>query len=127
MTWHDQYNPMRGVRTKRYKYIRNFGRRPLVYMPADIYVGPAGEEMKADFYDAVRPAEELYDLRHDPMEQRNVFDEPEYQSVAWELRSRVYNWMVETNDPLLYGDYAPTKAQRERLEERPMDNDRPHV
>lgn len=127
MTWHDQYNPMRGVRTNRYKYIRNFGRRPLVYMPADIYVGPAGEEMKTDFYDAVRPEEELYDLLLDPLEQRNVFDEPQYQSVAWELRSRVYNWMVETNDPLLYGDYAPTKAQRERNENTPMDNDRPHV
>lgn len=127
MTWHDQYNPMRGVRTNRYKYIRNFGRRPLVYMPADIYVAPAGEEMKAEFYGAVRPAEELYDLLHDPLEQHNVFDDPEYESIAWELRTRVYNWMVETNDPLLYGDYPPTREQRERLEQRPMDNDRPHV
>ena len=127
MTWHDQYNPMRAVRTNRYKYIRNFGRRPLVYMPADIYVGPAGEEMIDDFYNEVRPEEELYDLLADPLEQHNIFDEPEYQSVAWELRARVYTWMVETNDPLLYGDYPPTKAQRERNEERPMDNDRPHV
>ncbi len=127
MTWHDQYNPMRAIRTNHHKYIRNFGRRPLVYMPADIYVAPAGEEMKADFYDSVRPAEELYDLQRDPLEQHNVIDDPDHEDIAWQLRARVYDWMVETNDPLLYGDYPPTKAQRERNEERPMDNDRPHL
>jgi N-sulfoglucosamine sulfohydrolase len=67
MNWHDQYNPMRAVRTTRYKYVRNFGRRPLVYMPADIYVAPAGEAMKEDFYNEVRPREELYDLDRDPL------------------------------------------------------------
>ncbi len=127
MTWHDQYNPMRAIRTNRYKYIRNFGWRPLVYMPADIYVAPAGEEMKEDFYNEVRPAEELYDLRADPLEQNNIIDDPAYEDVAWQLRTRVYNWMDETNDPLLYGDYPPTKEQRERIEERPMDNGVPHV
>ncbi|MGD9497039.1 MAG: sulfatase [Armatimonadota bacterium] len=127
MTWHDQYNPMRGIRTPRYKYIRNFGRRPLVYMPADIYVAPAGEEMKEDFYNQVRPEEELYDLQSDHLELHNLIDDPAYQDVAWQLRTRVYNWMVETNDPLLYGDYPPTKAQRERNEGRPMDNGVPHV
>lgn len=127
MTWHDQYNPMRAVRTNRYKYVRNFGRGPLVYMPADIYVAPAGEAMKEDFYSSVRPREELYDLQRDPLEQQNVIDEPQYDDVAWTLRTRVQNWMVESNDPLLYGDYAPAKEQRERNSERKMDNGVPHV
>ncbi|MGC9319630.1 MAG: sulfatase family protein [Armatimonadota bacterium] len=127
MTWHDQYNPMRAVRTPRYKYIRNFGRRPLVYMPADVYRGPAGEEMIDDFYNEVRPTEELYDLARDPLEQENVIDDPAYDDIAWTLRTRVHTWMVETNDPLLYGDYPPTRLQRERAEERPMDNGVPHV
>ncbi len=127
MTWHDQYNPMRGVRTNRYKYIRNFGRRPLVYMPADIYRGPGGQEMIEDFYNEVRPEEELYDLEADPLEQNNVIDDPDHQDAAWRLRTRVYDWMVETNDPLLYGDYAPTKLQRERAENEPLDNAEPHV
>ncbi len=127
MTWHDQYNPMRAIRTNRYKYVRNFGRRPLVYMPADIYVAPAGEDMKADFYNEVRPTEELYDLERDPLEQESVIDDPDYDDIAWTLRTRVQNWMVDTNDPLLYGDYAPTTKQRERAEERPMDNGVPHV
>ena len=127
MSWHDQYNPMRAVRTNRYKYVRNFGRRPLVYMPADIYVAPAGEAMKEDFYNEVRPREELYDLDRDPLEMSNVIDGEAYDDIAWTLRTRVHNWMVETNDPLLYGDYAPTKEQRERREQRPMDNGVPHV
>ncbi len=126
MNWHDQYNPMRAVRTNRYKYIRNFGRRPLVYMPADIYVAPAGEAMKEDFYSAVRPTEELYDLDSDPLEMNNLIADPDYDDAAWTLRTRVQNWMVETNDPLLYGDYAPAREQRERNESKPMDNGIPH-
>src|SRR6056297_2952203 len=118
---------MRAVRTNRYKYVRNFGRRPLVYMRADIYAAPAGEDMKEDFYNEVRPKEELYDLDRDPLEQDNVIDDEDYDDIAWTLRTRVQNWMVDTNDPLLYGDYAPTTKQRERAEEHPMDNGVPHV
>ncbi len=127
MNWHDQYNPMRAVRTNRFKYVRNFGRRPLVYMPRDIYEGPAGQEMKADYYNEVRPAEELYDLESDPLEMNNLIDDEAHSDAAWTLRTQVHNWMVETNDPLLYGDYAPTRLQRERLEEYGTENGVPHV
>lgn len=122
MTWHDKYNPMRAVRTNRFKYIRNFGERPLVYLPKDVWDGPAGQEMREDYYRSKRPQEELYDLDKDPLEMNNVIDHPDYQDAAWALRTRVYNWMVESNDPLLYGDYPPTKAQRERAEKQPSDN-----
>lgn len=127
MNWHDQYNPMRSVRTDRYRYIRNFGRRPLVYMPRDVYQGPAGQEMIEDYYSEVRPTEELYDLHSDPLEMTNLIDEDRFDHVAWTLRTRVHAWMVETNDPLLYGDYAPTRLQRERLEEFGTENGVPHV
>lgn len=122
MTWHDQYNPMRAIRTNDFKYVRNFGDRPLVFMPLDIWDGPGGQDMREDFYSSRRPEEELYDLRVDPLEQCNVIDDAAYADVAWTLRTRVQNWMVETNDPLLYGDYAPAKAQRERAEKTPSDN-----
>ena len=122
MTWHDKYNPMRCVRTNDHKYIRNFGDRPLVYIPADIYVAPAGQEMKDEFYGSRRPPEELYDLRSDPLEMHNLIDDPAYAEVAERLRARVQDWMVETDDPLLYGDYAPTKLQRERGERKELDN-----
>jgi len=122
MTWHDKYNPMRCIRTNDYKYIRNFGDRPLVYIPADIYVSPSGQAVREQFYGNRRPHEELYDLRKDPLEMNNVIDEPEYAEIADDLRRRVREWMEETNDFLLYGDCPPTKAQRERLERRELDN-----
>ena len=116
MTWHDKYNPMRAIRTNRYKYIRNFGERPLVYMPRDIYTGPAGQEMREEYYGTQRPEEELYDLAADPWEQNNLIGDPECAEVSTELRGRVEEWMVATNDPLRYGDVPPTTKQRERLE-----------
>ncbi|MCA1668748.1 MAG: hypothetical protein LC793_15395 [Thermomicrobia bacterium] len=39
VTWHDRYNPMRGVRTTRYAYVRSFIEAPLVSMPSDILAG----------------------------------------------------------------------------------------
>jgi N-sulfoglucosamine sulfohydrolase len=122
MTWHDKYNPMRAVRTERYKYIRNFGDRPLVYMPYDIWVAPAGRAMKDDYYGSRRPAEELYDLRADPLEQTNLITSPAHAAAACELRERVARYMEESNDLLLYGDVAPARAQAERMAAESWDN-----
>jgi arylsulfatase A-like enzyme len=107
---------LRGVRTDSYKYIRNFGDRPLVFLPLDIYLGRAGEEMRAEFNGSSRPEEELYDLDDDPLEQRNLADDPGHREVVADLRQRVQEWMEETRDPLLAGPVPPTPKQRERLE-----------
>jgi len=115
MTWHDKYNPMRGVRTESYKYIRNFGDRPLVFLPLDIYVGRAGEETRGEFYGSLRPEEELYDLKDDPLEQRSLADHPARSSIIEDLRRRVQEWMEATEDPLLAGPVPPPPVQRERL------------
>ena len=103
MTWHDRYNPMRGIRTDRYKYLRNFGKRPLVYIPADIYDSPSGKAVREEYYKTVRPVEELYDLKSDPKELHNIIDEPKYQDIAKSLQSRLTDWLEQTNDPLLKG------------------------
>ena len=115
MTWHDKYNPMRGIRTEAYKYIRNFGDRPLVFLPLDIYQGLAGEETCGEFYGCSRPEEELYDLRRDPLEHRNLVGDAAYASVLDNLRQRVQEWMEATDDPLLKGPVEPPPKQRERL------------
>lgn len=104
MTFHDKYNPVRSVRTNRYKYIRTFDDQPLVYLPYDILYGPAGQEMFWQYYGEGRPEEELYDLETDPHEQENLIGEPEYAGIATELRSDVEMWMAETDDPLVKGD-----------------------
>lgn len=104
LTWHDRYNPMRAIRTERYKYIRNFGEKvPLVYVPRDILKELAGEQIISDYYGAVRPAEELYDLASDPNEMENIVDNPQYAHVKQKLKEELRKWMSETNDPLLNG------------------------
>ena len=76
MTWHDRYNPMRGVRTNRYSYMRSFIPSPLVYMPSDVLAGPSGQALAPTYYGTIRPPEELYDLATDPLEQINLADRP---------------------------------------------------
>jgi len=117
MTWHDKYNPTRAIRTREHKYVRNFGDRPLVFLPLDIYRGRAGEETRDEFYGSSRPEEELYDLRDDPLEQHNLAADPRHEATLRQLRDRVREWMEATDDPLLAGDVAPTPEQRERLSE----------
>lgn len=114
MTWHDKYNPMRGLRTTRHKYVRNFGDRPLVFLPLDIYQGKAGEEVRDVFHGSSRPAEELYDLAADPLEQRNLAADPAQAGRLADYRRQVEQWMVDTADPLLEGDVPPPDKQRSR-------------
>lgn len=42
--------------------------------------------------------DELYDLRHDPGEERNVIDDPAYREVVLALKERMLTWLVETAD-----------------------------
>jgi arylsulfatase A-like enzyme len=45
--------------------------------------------------------DELYDLKNDPYELKNLIGLPEYQTDQNRLRDRLYRWMVETDDGLL--------------------------
>lgn len=117
MTWHDRYNPIRAIRTERYKYVRNFTLSPRVFVPMDVVPTPSGRAVHEEFYVPQRPEEELYDLDADPHEQENLaadrkpFEpsdtgsepDPEYEAVLEELRSELDSWMAETDDPLLDG------------------------
>ncbi|MGI9430239.1 MAG: sulfatase family protein, partial [Bythopirellula sp.] len=40
-TYHEHYDPIRCLRTDRYKYIRNFAERPKLVLPSDIYNSPS--------------------------------------------------------------------------------------
>ena len=45
--------------------------------------------------------DELYDLRRDPHETRNLIHHPDYREMARELRTRMADWMERTHDPTL--------------------------
>ncbi|WP_248910374.1 sulfatase-like hydrolase/transferase [Halocatena marina] len=124
MTRNERYVPMRVVRTKEFKYIRNFWKQHRIHLPADIFCSPAGREFHEEFYVTDRSREELYDLREDSYEQKNLaasrvplsppvldgmFDssgagakpDPDFTDELQRLRQHVYDWMNETDDPLL--------------------------
>lgn len=107
MTWHDMYNPVRAVRTDRFKYIRNFWHLPKIYLTKDIFASESGREIRESDGIPPRPYEELYDIRDAPQEDKNVVNEPRYQENRMELSEQLYEWMTETNDPLLTGPVVP--------------------
>ncbi|ADB62238.1 sulfatase [Haloterrigena turkmenica DSM 5511] len=112
MTWHDRYNPIRAIRTDRWKYIRNFWHLPAVYMTTDVFCSAAGREVHEDYYGVQRPYEELYDLEADPLERENLAagddpDDPATETVRDELRTDLLEWMDATGDPLLEGPVLP--------------------
>ena len=42
--------------------------------------------------------DELYDLRNDPLEMRNLVDDPAYAEVLAQLKERMLTWYLETAD-----------------------------
>lgn len=106
LTYHTAYDPMRGLRTARYKYIRSFTDRPLT-LPAHVDPGPTKDLLRAQgFFDRSRPREMLYDLERDPYEQTDLAADPAHAPILADLRLRLDRWMTETGDPLLQGDIA---------------------
>lgn len=99
-TYHEHYDPIRSIRTDRFKFIRNFEERPNLVMPSDIYNSPTRQSMTndAEFWNH-RPAEELYDLQDDPGETRSIADHRELPK----LREQLQQWMESTGDALLHG------------------------
>ncbi|WP_207592269.1 sulfatase-like hydrolase/transferase [Halomontanus rarus] len=118
-TWHSKYNPMRAVRTERYKYVRNFGDLPKVYIPAPLFSSAAGEEVRAEFYGSQRQREELYDLEADPHEQENLAEDPSCTERLASLRTAVDEWMKDTDDRLLERKWPPSEIQEERVWKSP--------
>jgi arylsulfatase A-like enzyme len=106
LTYHTAYDPMRALRTTRYKYIRSFADRPLS-LPAHVDPGPTKDLLRDQgFFAQPRPREMLFDLDCDPLEQRNVAGAPTYAAALADLRARLERWMADTGDPLLRGDIA---------------------
>lgn len=111
-TFHSYYDPMRCVRTRSHKYIRNFETGFAVEVPADIQQGPIFRANPGR-YSADRPSvAELYDLEQDPLELHNVAGDPAFAEIERELSNRLGMWMSETADPLLGGPVASPRYRR---------------
>jgi len=120
-TFHEitMYYPMRGVRNRRYKYIRNLF--PDLEYPhaSDLWESKTWQSLLAQSQGAKvgqrpvtqylhRPAEELYDIGRDPDEVNNLAESAQHQQILRSLRTGVHEWRKQTGDPWLINDnYKP--------------------
>ncbi|MFC1715899.1 sulfatase [Candidatus Poribacteria bacterium] len=103
VTYHAAYEPMRAVRTKRWKYIRRFGGRGRPVLPNCDDSPSKTLWMQSGLADRILPEEELYDLIFDPNEAHNLADDTSNIAALEEMRQRLERWMKNTEDPLLNG------------------------
>ena len=100
---HVVYEPMRCIRSNRYKLIRYFGNYDRL-MPANCDDSPSKDVLlEAGYFDLPREREMLFDLYSDPSEQRNRITDKRYRRIYRDLDKRLRSWMEETGDPLLQG------------------------
>jgi uncharacterized sulfatase len=116
--------PMRSIRTKEFRYIRNYApdRWPTggdflssnKTTHGDIDGGPTKDsvlnpETAKKFPQQValcinkRPADELYEVASDPDQTRNLAAEPRYSAQLNELRTRLKTYLKQTGDPRAAG------------------------
>ena len=104
INFHTSYEPVRSVRTKRYKYIRFFDEEYLKINCSNIDSSPVKEFMNEHgLKELDKPSESLYDLYYDPIEENNLASNPKYEEVLNELRHKMDEFMKNTKDPLLNG------------------------
>lgn len=128
--WHDFEDFGRAVRSRRYKYIRNFYPDIPGTPPADAVRSPTytvmrelrdqnklTEDQRSCFV-VPRPEVELYDLEKDPHELNNLAGKPEYQKVEQELRAELDQWQEATYDHLPR-NRRPDEFHRETGEQLP--------
>ena len=101
-TFHGLYNPMRCIRTKRLKYIRNWKLDQAMEMGDGYQLRNEGKSL-ADLFPKSHPPDELYDLDKDPYELDNVVEKPKYQAARSDLRERLMAFLEATDDPVLKG------------------------
>ncbi len=103
VTYHAAYEPMRSIRTERYKLIRFYDDHQQI-VPANI-----DDSLSKDFLlehgylKESREKEMLFDLYFDPVERVNLVGDKRYKEVYQDLKTRLESWMLKTADPLLKG------------------------
>jgi hypothetical protein len=107
----ESYDMIRSVRTKDYLYVRNY----YPNVPFTIWVPylsnmPIYKEMlrldaegkltgpQKSWMAASRPPEELYDVKADPFQLKNLINDPSLKLVLADLRKRHKVWTLETGD-----------------------------
>jgi N-sulfoglucosamine sulfohydrolase len=103
---------IRCVRTKQYKYIRNFmperpytqinrykeSSYPMLPLMRKLYSEGKLTPVQALFMAPRKPDEELYDLQHDPYEINNLANSKKHQETLKKMRKILDKWIKDTGD-----------------------------
>jgi len=102
---------IRSVRTADFKYIRNFypdrphlqpnaykDKKPIIQRIRELHAQGKLNETQELLMVETRPMEELYDLKNDPWELKNLALDPKFRAQRNEMRRTLENWIVETQD-----------------------------
>jgi len=107
VTYHAAYEPMRCVRTRRWKYIRRYDERDRPNLPNCDDSPSKSLWLEHGWAGRAVAREELYDLVFDPNEACNRAADPSCAEVLDRMRARLDRWMHETDDPILHGLPVP--------------------
>ena len=123
---------IRGLRTDRYKYIRNYyperpHLQPNRYKDAKIIVQTLRAAHEANQLNATqellfaptRAKEELYDLKNDPFEINNLASNPKYKTRLERMAKRLDSWIKRTKDQ---GDESEAMYESDMAEYRNSKN-----
>lgn len=116
-TFHEvtMHYPIRGIRTRRWKYLRNLDWQKEFPHASDLYESETWQGMQKEGDSArlgrravkdylFRAHEELYDLNQDPDEVANLAADPKFRDTLLELRREVIRFRKRTSDPWLIND-----------------------
>ncbi|HCK11815.1 MAG TPA: sulfatase [Candidatus Latescibacteria bacterium] len=128
VNYHAAYEPMRSVRTERYKYIRRYDGREQHVLPNTDDTLSKAFILNKGWEEIEREQEMLYDLMFDPHEANNLAGSDTYTEILTEMQRKLESWMGETNDPLLNSGtiYAPSGSRVNNPDGR-SPNEEPHV
>lgn len=131
--WHDYEAHGRSVRMGDYLLLKNFRPNLAWQGPADSVRSPSHDSLKSrrsdgtltsaqrDVFQVPRPALELYNLKTDPFQLRNIANDADARSTREKLSAVLDQWMDETGDSvpeIISGDTFDRETGK-RLKEKP--------
>jgi len=119
---------IRCVRTKQYKYIRNFMPErpytqknnyketsyPMLNLMKELHAQGKLTPVQELFMVPRKPDEELYDIRKDPYEINNLAASPEHQQTLKQMRRILDKWIKDTGDKGQFPEEPSSITPRDR-------------